>query len=60
MREARIVRRLRVYENERGPESVRGLRDDAASEIVTLRATVVATTVFWSILLIWVARAHGY
>ena len=29
-KDAQIVRRLRAYENETGPESARGLRDDAA------------------------------
>jgi hypothetical protein len=30
MRETEIVRRLRAYENETGPVTLRGLRDDAA------------------------------
>jgi hypothetical protein len=38
MKENQIVRRLRSYENETGPITLRGLRDDAAWEIVTWRA----------------------
>jgi hypothetical protein len=37
----KIVRRLRAYENEIGPVSLRGLRDDAAREIVSLRVIVI-------------------
>ncbi len=45
-----IVRRLRDYENETGPVSLRGLRDDAASEIVALRVALVLSTITLMIL----------
>jgi hypothetical protein len=55
MKETQIVRRLRAYGKETGPESIRGLRDDAAREIVTWRviAFVIGALPLLLLLLHW-------
>ena len=39
------MRRLRAYENETGPVTLRGLRDDAAREIVSWRLMAIVAAV---------------
>ena len=64
MKEAQIVRRLRAYENETGPVTLRGLRNDAASEIVMLRFALIAAAVLgflpwllpWNGVELWICK----
>ena len=53
MKEAHIVRRLRAYENETGPVTLRGLRDDAASEIIWLRIGLLVVGAAPWLLFLW-------